>query len=131
MLLDRPQSVGDEHVDVVLDGGKASFGIVGSLGTWKLNGVLTGERMMGSLLLENHEREHAFGDAEVHLLSTIGAFIIALSVLVFMINFVISARRKVRTGSAGMNRLYAIETTPTTTGGTRAAGSNSGARRAR
>jgi hypothetical protein len=35
-------------VDVVLESGKVSFGIVGSLGTWKLNGVLAGERMNGT-----------------------------------------------------------------------------------
>jgi hypothetical protein len=35
-------------VDVALDGGKVAFGIVGSLGTWKLNGVLTGDRMNGT-----------------------------------------------------------------------------------
>jgi hypothetical protein len=35
-------------IDVALDNGKVSFGIVGSLGTWKLNGVLAGERMNGT-----------------------------------------------------------------------------------
>ena len=35
-------------IDIALDGGKVSFGIVGSLGTWKLNGVLAGDRMNGT-----------------------------------------------------------------------------------
>ena len=35
-------------IDIAVDNGKVSFGIVGSLGTWKLNGVLAGERMNGT-----------------------------------------------------------------------------------
>jgi len=31
-----------------VDGEKVSFGIVGSLGTWNLVGVLTGNRMQGT-----------------------------------------------------------------------------------
>ena len=35
--------------------------------------ILGGDRTLGVILMENHEREHAYGDAEVRLLSTIAA----------------------------------------------------------
>ena len=35
--------------------------------------ILGGDRVIGSIMLENHEREHAFGDAEVRLLTTVAA----------------------------------------------------------
>ena len=35
--------------------------------------IVSGERMTGSLLLENHEREFAFGEAEVRLLTTVAS----------------------------------------------------------
>jgi GAF domain-containing protein/CheY-like chemotaxis protein len=35
--------------------------------------IVGGDRVLGSIALENHEREHAFGDAEVRLLSTVAA----------------------------------------------------------
>ena len=35
--------------------------------------MLAGERVLGALQVENHEREHAFGDAEVRLLTTVAA----------------------------------------------------------
>jgi GAF domain-containing protein/CheY-like chemotaxis protein/tetratricopeptide (TPR) repeat protein len=35
--------------------------------------VMVGERLIAAISIESFEREHAFGDAEVHLLSTIGA----------------------------------------------------------
>ncbi len=35
--------------------------------------ILGGDRVLGTILLENHERENAFGDAEVRLLSTVAA----------------------------------------------------------
>ncbi len=35
--------------------------------------VMVGERLIGAISIESFEREHAFGDAEVHLLSTIGS----------------------------------------------------------
>ncbi|HEY5307046.1 MAG TPA: GAF domain-containing protein, partial [Casimicrobiaceae bacterium] len=35
--------------------------------------IVSGDRMTGSLLLENHEREYAFGDAEVRLLTTVAS----------------------------------------------------------
>ena len=35
--------------------------------------ILGGDRVLGAILLENHERENAFGDAEVRLLSTVAA----------------------------------------------------------
>src|SRR5579859_1350873 len=35
--------------------------------------IFSGGRMIGSIVLENHERENAFGEAEVRLLSTIAA----------------------------------------------------------
>lgn len=34
--------------DITLDGERVSFGIVGSLGTWKLIGVVSGDRMNGT-----------------------------------------------------------------------------------
>jgi hypothetical protein len=35
--------------------------------------IISGDRMTGSLLLENHEREHAFGESEVRLLQTVAS----------------------------------------------------------
>ncbi len=35
--------------------------------------VVAGDRALGSIVLDNHERENAFGDAEVRLLTTIAA----------------------------------------------------------
>ncbi len=35
--------------------------------------IYTGDRLLGSIGLKNHEREHAFGDAEVRLLGTVAA----------------------------------------------------------
>ena len=35
--------------------------------------IVAGDRVLGSILLENHERESAFGEAEVRLLSTVAA----------------------------------------------------------
>jgi hypothetical protein len=35
--------------------------------------ILGGDRVLGAIILENHERENAFGDAEVRLLSTVAA----------------------------------------------------------
>ena len=35
--------------------------------------IVSGDRMTGSLLLEDHEREHAFGEAQVRLLTTVAA----------------------------------------------------------
>ena len=35
--------------------------------------IVAGDRVLGSILLENHERENAFGEAEVRLLSTVAA----------------------------------------------------------
>ena len=35
--------------------------------------IVSGDRMTGSLLLENHEREHAFGESEVRLLQTVAS----------------------------------------------------------
>ncbi len=35
--------------------------------------VMAGERSLGAIVLDNHERENAFGDAEVRLLTTIAA----------------------------------------------------------
>ena len=35
--------------------------------------ILGGDRVLGSIVLENYEREHAFGEAEVRLLSTVAA----------------------------------------------------------
>ncbi|MEO6749188.1 MAG: GAF domain-containing protein, partial [Casimicrobiaceae bacterium] len=37
--------------------------------------ILRGETMLGAILLENHDRENAFGDAELRLLTTIAASI--------------------------------------------------------
>ena len=56
-----------EMVDV------AGAGMAGSAmcGVWVP--ILSGERLLGGLNLKNHEREHAFGEAEVRLLTTIAA----------------------------------------------------------
>ena len=35
--------------------------------------IVSGERLTGSLLLEDHEREHAFGDSEIRLLTTVAS----------------------------------------------------------
>jgi GAF domain-containing protein/CheY-like chemotaxis protein len=35
--------------------------------------VMVGERLIGAISIESFEREHAFGDAEIHLLTTIAA----------------------------------------------------------
>ena len=35
--------------------------------------MFAGDRFLGSLVLENYERENAFGEAEVRLLSTVAA----------------------------------------------------------
>ena len=35
--------------------------------------IVGGDRALGLIILENHEREYAFGDAEIRLLTTIGA----------------------------------------------------------
>ena len=35
--------------------------------------IVCGDRMTGSLLLENHEREHAYGEAEIRLLTTVAS----------------------------------------------------------
>ena len=35
--------------------------------------IVAGDRVLGSILLENHEREYAFGDSDVRLLSTIAS----------------------------------------------------------
>jgi len=35
--------------------------------------ILGGDRVLGGILVENHEREHAFGESEVRLLSTVAA----------------------------------------------------------
>ena len=35
--------------------------------------ILGGDRVLGLMLIENHEREHAFGEAEVRLLTTVAA----------------------------------------------------------
>ena len=35
--------------------------------------IYTDDRLLGSIGLKNHEREHAFGEAEVHLLGTVAA----------------------------------------------------------
>ena len=35
--------------------------------------IFAGERLLGIIALENHERDNAFGEAEVRLLSTVAA----------------------------------------------------------
>ena len=35
--------------------------------------IIGGDRVLGTIVLENHEREHAFGEAEVRLLETVAA----------------------------------------------------------
>src|SRR5204862_721219 len=35
--------------------------------------IIAGDRALGLILLENYEREHAFGEAEIRLLTTVAA----------------------------------------------------------
>ena len=63
---------------------KAAFGITTTPGTDESRclvavPMLAGERMLGVVILENHEREQAFGPSEVRLLTTIvGSLAVAL-----------------------------------------------------
>jgi GAF domain-containing protein/CheY-like chemotaxis protein len=72
MLVNRATRVINSHAE------QAALGLTALPGTDQAHSIvatplLSGQRVLGLLALENHEREHAFGPAEVRLLETIAS----------------------------------------------------------
>ncbi len=72
--------------------------------------LLAGERMLGFVVIENHERDHAFGDADVRLLTTVAS---AMAMALDNVRLFNETQAALQRQTASADILRAISQSPT------------------